>query len=125
VVAGDLVVYPMPYIYDGYPAEWGETLEKLGQLDAGTIVPGHGPVLHDKAYVFLVRDLMKSAVDQIDAELTRVGPAMFRGVDDVKGAVDLTPFRQRFAGRDKDLAAAFDDMATHLINVAFKEASLR
>ena len=125
VVTGDLVVYPIPYFYDGYPAEWVQTLQKLAQLDAKTIVPGHGPILHDQTYIFQLRDLLKSAVDQINAELTRVGPAMFRSVDEVKGAVDLAPFLPRFAGTDKDLTAAFDDMVAHLIQVAFKEASLR
>ena len=42
VVAGDLVVYPIPYDYDGYPSEWIGTLQKLAELDAGAIVPGHG-----------------------------------------------------------------------------------
>ncbi len=125
VIAGDLVVYPIPYIYDGYPNEWILTMQNLGQLDADTIVPGHGPVMHDKADIFLIRDLLKSAVDQMNAELKRTGPAMFRTLDEVKGAVDLTPYRQRFAGTDKDLAAAFDDMAAHLVKVVFEEASLR
>ena len=49
----------------------------------------------------------------------------FVALDEVKEAVDLTPFRQRFAGSDKDLAAAFDDMSTHLVKVVFEEASLR
>ena len=40
VIAGDLVVYPIPYVYDGYPSEWIQTLQNLGQLDADTIVPG-------------------------------------------------------------------------------------
>ncbi len=51
VVAGDLIVYPIPYIYDGYPTEWIQTLQNLAQLDADSIVPGHGPILHDKTYV--------------------------------------------------------------------------
>ena len=125
VVAGDLVVYPIPYIYDGYPTEWIQTLQNLAQLDADSIVPGHGPILHDKAYIYLIRDLLKSAVDQVNAKLRQSGPAMFRSFDEVKEAVDLTPFRQRFAGSDKDLAAAFDDMSTHLVKVVFEEASLR
>ena len=50
---------------------------------------------------------------------------MFQSLDEVKGAVDLTPFRQRFAGTDKDLATSFDDMAANLIKVVFQEASLR
>jgi hypothetical protein len=46
-------------------------------------------------------------------------------VDDVKGGVDLTPFRQRFAGNDKDVAAAFDQAAADLVKLVFREASLR
>jgi cyclase len=125
VVAGDLVVYPIPYIYDGYPTEWIQTLQNLAQLDADSIVPGHGPILHDKTYVYLIRDLLKSAVDQVNAKLRQSGPAMFRSLDEVEASVDLTPFRQRFAGNDKDLAADFDDMSKHLVKVVFEEASLR
>jgi len=125
VIAGDLVVYPIPYIYDGYPSEWVQTLQNLAQLDAETIVPGHGPVMHDKAYIFQTRDLLKSAVDQMNGKLIQTGPAMFRKLDEVKGSVNLEPFRQRFAGTDKDLNAAFDDMATNLVKVVFEEATLR
>jgi cyclase len=125
VVAGDLVVYPIPYLYDGYPTEWIQTLQNLAQLDADSLVPGHGPILHDKTYVYLIRDLLKSAVDQVNAKLRQSGPAMFRSLDEVEASVDLTPFRQRFAGNDKDLAAAFDDMSKHLVKVVFEEASLR
>jgi len=124
-IVGDLVVYPIPYIYDGYPSEWIRTLENLGQLNAETIVPGHGPVLHDNAYALLIRDLLKSALDQMNARLVQNGPAMSQSLDDVKSAVDLAPFRERFAGADKDLAAAFDDMAANLVKVTFREASLR
>lgn len=125
VIAGDLVVYPIPYIYDGYPVEWIQTMQNLGQLDADTIVPGHGPIMHDKAYIFLIRDLLKSAVDQLNATLRQSGPAMSQTLDEVKGSVDLTAFQQRFAGNDKDLTAAFNDMTTNLIKVVFEEASLR
>ena len=125
VVSGDLAVYPLPYIYDGYPSEWIQTLQNLAQLDADSIIPGHGPIFHDKTYVYLVRDLLKSAVDQMNAELIKRGPAMFQNFDDVKGAVDLSQFRQRFVGNDKDLDAAYDDMTAHLIKVVFEEATLR
>ncbi len=125
IVAGDLLVYPVPYVFDGYPNEWIQTLEKMGQLDSNTIVPGHGPILHDKTYLYLVRDLLKSAVDQMDAQLTNVGPAMFRTLDDVKGSVDLSSFRERFAGNDEGLKGAFDQMTGSLVKVVFEEASLR
>ena len=125
VVAGDLVVYPIPYIYDGYPTEWIQTMQNLSQFDADTIVPGHGPIMHDKTYILLIRDLLKSAVDQVNAKLIQTGPAMFHTVDDVKGSVDLSPYQQRFAGNDQDLIAAFNDMTANLVKVVFEEASLR
>jgi hypothetical protein len=64
-------------------------------------------------------------VDQLNAELVRTGPAMSGSVEAVREAVDLSPFRARFAGNDADLGGAFDDMAANLIKVAFTEASLR
>jgi glyoxylase-like metal-dependent hydrolase (beta-lactamase superfamily II) len=125
VITGDLVVYPIPYFYDGYPVEWIQTLQNLAELDAGTIVPGHGPILHEKTHIYLIRDLLKSAVDQMNEKLRQTAPAFFQNLDDVKDAVDLTSFRQRFSGDDKDLGAEFDDEASHLVKLVFEEASLR
>jgi cyclase len=125
LIAGDLVDLPLPNVYDGYPSEWTHTLESLAQLDATTIVPGHGPILHDKTYIYLLRDFMQSAVDQVNEKLRQTAPAMFQTVDDVKGSVDLTSFRQRFAGDDKELAAAFDGVAARLVKLVFDEARLR
>ena len=125
LVAGDLLVHPIPYTYDGYPAEWVQTLQNMAQLDAVVIVPGHGPVLHDKVYLYLVRDLLDSAVEQLQARIRQIGHPGFHTVDDVKASIDLTPFRQKFAGDDKDLQAEFDDMTTHLVKIAFNEAALR
>jgi cyclase len=124
-MAGDLLVHPIPYMYDGYPTEWIQTLQKLAQLEPAAIVPGHGPVMHDTTYLFLVRDLLLSAVTQMHEAQRPTGPAMFRTVDDYKGAIDLSPFRQRFAGNDADLGAAFDRAAESLIRLVFREASLR
>src|SRR5450432_1595239 len=125
LVAGDLLVHPIPYTYDGYPAEWIQTLRKMAQLDVETIVPGHGPVLHGKVYLNLVADLFQSAVDQVRERIRQKGHPGFHSVDDVKASVDLTPFRQKFAGDDKDLQAGFDDMAAHLVKIVFSEAAQR
>lgn len=125
LVAGDLLVYPIPYTYDGYPAEWIETLHKMSLLDVQTIVPGHGPVLRDKAYLHLVTELLQSAVEQVRARIRQIGHPGFHSLDEVKGSVDLTQFRARFAGEDKDLQAEFDDMTSHLVKLVFSEAALR
>jgi glyoxylase-like metal-dependent hydrolase (beta-lactamase superfamily II) len=125
LVTGDLVVHPIPYTYDGYPAEWVQTLQNMAQLDSEIIVPGHGPVLHGKTYLYLVTDLFKSAVDQVRARIRLIGHPGFHSLEDVKGSVDLTAFRPKFAGDDKDLQAEFDDMTGHLVKIAFNEAALR
>jgi cyclase len=125
IVAGDLLVHPIPFTYDGYPSEWVETLHKMGQLDATFIVPGHGSVLHDKTYLFLVADLMQSAVEQLQARIRQIGNPTGHTLDEVRASVNLTPFRQKFAGDDKDLQARFDDMASQLVKIAFSEAAQR
>ena len=125
IVAGDLLVHPIPYTYDGYPVEWVRTLQTMAELDAQTIVPGHGTILHDKTYLYLVADLFKSAVEQMRARIRQIGHPGFHSLEDVKGSVDLTRFRMRFAGDDKDLQAEFDDMTVHLVKLVFEEASLR
>ena len=81
--------------------------------------------MHDTTYPFLVRDLLQSAVDQMNAKLRQSGPAMFQSLDEVKGSVDLSAFQQRFAGTDKELIAQFNDMRVNLVKVVFEEASLR
>jgi cyclase len=123
VAAGDLLVYPIPYTYDGYPSEWNRTLRKMGQLDVEIIVPGHGPIFHDKNYLYLMADLMQSTVDQVRARIRQLGFPGTHTVDEIKGSVDLTAFRAKFAGDDKDLQAEFDDMAAHLVKIAFSEAA--
>ncbi len=125
IVAGDLLVKPIPYTFDGYPAEWVQTLHRMGELDATSIVPGHGPIMHDKAYLYLVADLLQSAVDQVRARIRQIGFPGAHTLDDVKGSVNLTPFRQKFAGDDKDLQAQFDDMTRQLVKITFSEAAQR
>jgi glyoxylase-like metal-dependent hydrolase (beta-lactamase superfamily II) len=124
-IVGDLVVYPMPYFYDGYPSEWARTLQRVSQLDASTIVPGHGPVMRDKAYVDLMKELLDSAVAQMDKALRGTGPAMSLTLDDYKARIDLSSFRPRFAKNDKELEQAFDAMAADLVRLVFREAALR
>jgi glyoxylase-like metal-dependent hydrolase (beta-lactamase superfamily II) len=125
VVAGDLLVHPIPYTYDGYPAEWAQTLHELAQLDPETIVPGHGPVLRGTVYLHLVAELFTSAVEQVRARVRQIGHPGFHTLDEVAGAVDLTPFRARFAGADEELQAEFDRMAAQLVKLVYSEAAQR
>jgi hypothetical protein len=81
--------------------------------------------MRDKAYLYLVADLLQSAVDQVRARIRQIGFPGTHTLDEVKGSVNLTLFRQKFAGDDKDLQAQFDDMANQLVKITFSEAAQR
>ena len=123
-IVGDLVVFPVPNIYDGYPYEWVGTLEKLEALHPAVIVPGHGPVMHDLAYLSLLHAFLKSARDQVEAKLTSDGPPMAMSLEEMRRFVDLTSFRERFAHTDEE-RARFDYISASLVKLLFDEASLR
>jgi glyoxylase-like metal-dependent hydrolase (beta-lactamase superfamily II) len=126
LVAGDLLVYPIPHIaFAGYPGEWVAALERLERFEATTIVTGHGAVLHDKTYLRLVIELLQSALSQVRARIGQLGHPAGYTVDAIRGAVDLTPFRFRFAGDDKDRQEEFDDQMKRMVELIFKEESLR
>jgi cyclase len=125
LVAGDLLVEPLPYVGDGYPAEWVVTLHRLAELGATAIVPGHGAVMHDNAYIQLVIELMQSAEDQVRARIRQLGFPGTHSLDEIKGFVDLTAFRARFAGDDKEIQARFDGMTADLVKITFSEAAQR
>jgi cyclase len=124
-VVGDLVGYPIPMANDGYPSEWIQTLQNLSQLDADKIVPGHGPVLYDKAQIVLYRELLINAEVQMNAKLTQAGPAMGRTLDEVKASVDLSAYKEKFTRGDASLDEDWDDFTSGLIKTMFEEASLR
>lgn len=125
LAAGDLLVHPFPYPYDGYPSEWIKTLEALGQLDLKTIVPGHGTILHDKTYLYLVRDFFQSAVSQMNKRMSETGPALSRSLDLLKQGIDLSSFKTKFAGNDEELLGYFDSIAEQVIKLVYQEAALR
>jgi len=45
VATGDALIDWMPFLGDGYPEEWVETLTTLEKFDFTHIIPGHGEVL--------------------------------------------------------------------------------
>jgi glyoxylase-like metal-dependent hydrolase (beta-lactamase superfamily II) len=57
LMAGDLVEESGPPVYgDAYPFSWPATLERIGELATGAVVPGHGTVV-DRAFVSAQQDM--------------------------------------------------------------------
>ena len=70
VVTGDAVIDWMPFLNDGYPEDWVQTLTALEQLDFTHIIPGHGVVLPKSHLTFfrgyltdLIAAVKKAAAD--------------------------------------------------------------
>ena len=105
IVAGDLVIHPVPYVGNpqSHPGEWGETLEKLLALRHTVIVPGHGPVLRDDAYVRQMARLFASIRQQVAAAAAR-GETL----EQARKSVRLDEFRRLFAGDSRVRRDIFD-----------------
>ena len=125
LVTGDLLDYPVPYLAGGYPSEQIGTLRSMAQLDAQTIVPGHGEILHDKVYLNQVIDFLAEVVASVQKQVYRVGFGSSK-LEQVRarvmGDVDLDTWRQRFGGDDKDNREFFDEFSLpELITTSYDE----
>jgi cyclase len=118
LMTGDLVVNPTPYSFGSFLTEWIETLKKLEAMDATTIVPGHGPVEHDKEYIKLVRNLIESTTSQAQ-QAVQAGLSL----DDTRKKVDLESFRKQFTGDSPSLNAEFQEgFVDPAVKRAYREA---
>ena len=73
-MTGDAVVDWMPFLNDGYPEEWVQTLAALERLDTAQVIPGHGNVAPKGHLAFFrgyLTDLI-AAVKQAGAQGARL-----------------------------------------------------
>jgi glyoxylase-like metal-dependent hydrolase (beta-lactamase superfamily II) len=75
VVTGDALIDWMPFLNDGYPEDWVQTLTALEKYDFTHIIPGHGEVRPKEQLVFfrdyladLIAAVKKAAVDGASLE---------------------------------------------------------
>jgi len=105
LLAGDLVVHPFPFATQSYITEWAAILRKLDAMDPAIIVPGHGPVMHDKQYLEDLASLFESMSSQAHAAWQ---PGM--SADDLRKKVDISTWSAKFSHDDKFIKANFDYM---------------
>ena len=58
LIAGDLLLESMPYMGDGFPTDWIDTLERLKALEFDTVVPGHGRPFSDPERISRLQGLL-------------------------------------------------------------------
>ena len=126
LIAGDLLDSPVPYLGGGFPSELITTLQKMSQLNAQAIIPGHGEVLHDKVHLNLVVDFLKVVVSQVSKEVYRLGnnsKKLEEVQEAVRVAIDANAWRMKFAGNDNDNIDFFDGFSfPGLVKAAFAES---
>jgi cyclase len=118
LLAGDLLVYPVPFCADSHPSAWIASLEALSRLDARIIVPGHGQAQSDSSFLQLVLDSFRLIRQQ-------VRDALHRGLtlQETQKAIDLAAIRTKFTHDDPDLNAVFDGNFTPIVRQFYDEAT--
>lgn len=105
LVAGDIVVAPVPLVGStSYPGDYPATLAALLALQPAVIVPGHGPVLRDTAYIELMAELLEALRERTTAAVAR-GETL----EQARKSVDLEEFRQRLAGSSRLRSLVFSN----------------
>jgi cyclase len=125
LITGDLMDHPVPYFFGGYPEEHIVTLQHMSQLDAQTMVPGHGEVLHDKVYLQQEIDLISAVVAEVRRAVYRFGsgPDQFDAVrEQVYKNLDVEQLRKRFAGDEQSNRDFFNETLDGLIRAAHAES---
>jgi len=58
LLTGDLLLESIPFMGDGFPTDWIETLERLKALEFDTVVPGHGRPFSDRERIGRLQSLL-------------------------------------------------------------------
>ncbi len=74
LITGDLLLAGVPFMGDGFPEDWVNTLEELKALPVDVVIPGHGSPFTDLARIdalqSYLRDLWARTVEARSAGLT-------------------------------------------------------
>jgi len=118
VATGDVVTAPIPLMPSAYVDDYRAVLAQIKALGFATLVPGHGAVQSDAAYL----DLLAETVGLVAAQMKELAG---RGVphDDAVAKVDLGAVEARFTRGDPFLTNRFHDYLADLPDAAYAAAS--
>ena len=103
VATGDLVVWPEPFAFGSDVSGWIAALDSVRALHPHVILPGHGPVMHDDAFVRREQRMLATVRDRTLAAV-RGGATT---LDSVRRVARFDDLRDEVAGSEKWARAAF------------------
>ena len=124
LVTGDLLDHPVPYMFGGFPIDFVNTLRALSQIDAQTIVPGHGDVLHDKSYILQSMELMVAVNVEVEKEMND-GKTLEEVQAQLPTNFDVKGWREKFVGTDKEDGGFFDQSFAGLVKASYQQVKTR
>lgn len=71
LVTGDILQPGVPFMGDGYFADWPETLERVKALEFDVFLPGHGQPVRDKARITYLQEYMRDFWSQAGDQYRR------------------------------------------------------
>jgi hypothetical protein len=93
-------------------------MRKMIAMQATTIIPGHGPVMHDYSYLEKLIPLFEGVSAQVKAAAD-AGLSL----EETYKKIDLNAFRDQLAGKDGFRRHAFDEYFVQpAVNRAYQEA---
>ncbi len=116
LATGDILVWPTPYASTSYIASWVKVMDKLLAMDVATIIPGHGPVMHDKSYMQTVRQLLADLNEQ-------TGQAVAQGLslEDTKKKVTMQSYKDQFTHGIPERVYAWDNYFMTAVESTWQE----
>ena len=118
LMTGDILVGPIPFGTGSYVTEWIAAMKKLDAMDETVIVPGHGPVEHDREHLHTLTALLESIDTQVRAAV-QAGLSL----DETRKKVDISKFTEQLtagiASRKRNFEQFF---VTPMVELAYKQA---
>lgn len=103
LITGDILVNPIPYAVSSFPTSWTKVLNRLERFRFARLIPGHGEVQTDRAYI----EKVKAALIEVQRQVI---PLAKKGVplDDVYKQTDFKPLIQSFSNGDDYMRMLFN-----------------
>ena len=118
VATGDVVTAPIPLMPSAYTGDYPAVLAEIKALGFRTLVPGHGAVQSDAAYLDLMSETIRLVGDQM-RRLVDTGVSR----EDAVTKIDLATVEPRFTHGDPFLVNRFQDYFAPVPEAAFAAAT--